>query len=329
MKRILISLLIAAALVVGVAAWFINSAMTARLPSSPASVRIDIPRGMSTRGILQLLQDKGVLADANVAAVYLAWSGNRGRLQAGEYLFDRPLRLDETLMKLVRGEVFLHKWTVPEGLTMKEIATKWEGSGFGSAANFLEAVRERQVTEGYLFPETYFFPSGTSAIAAVDAMTARFRDATERLQREVPAGQWALNLAETVTLASLIESEAQHEEERPLISSVFRNRLQRRMKLDCDPTVIYALEIENRYQGRLRLADLKIDSPYNTYRFPGLPPGPIANPGYASMRAAVLPASTNYLFFVRTVDGRHKFSSTLAQHNRAVMEYRAMMRRAK
>src|SRR6185436_18148876 len=156
--------------------------------------------------------------------------------------------------------------------------------------------------EGYLFPETYLFPSHTGPRQAIEAMIARFQQTVDRLQKVVPADKWPLNLHDTAILASLVETEAAQADERPLIASVYLNRLNRHILLQCDPTVIYALEQADRYRGRLTLADLQFDSPFNTYVNPGLPPTPIASAGYASLLAAIQPAATNYLFFVRTVE---------------------------
>jgi UPF0755 protein len=229
----------------------------------------------------------------------------------------------------------LHRFTVPEGLTTLAVARRWEEQGFGIAEEFLIAAEgavdlvrrfdDRAVSvEGYLFPETYSFARYTSARTVVETMIGRFEQVLDRLQQTLPAEKWPLNLRDTVILASLVETEAAHADERPLVASVYLNRLNKRILLQCDPTVIYALEREDRYRGRLTFADLRYKSPYNTYVNPGLPPGPIANPGYASLVASVQPATTKYLFFVRTVESRHTFSETLAAHNRAVAAYRKM-----
>jgi UPF0755 protein len=178
--------------------------------------------------------------------------------------------------------------------------------------------------EGYLFPETYSFRRHTTSRQAVETMIARFQQMLGKLDEVLPRDKWPLSVHDTVILASLVESEAAQPDERPLIASVYFNRLNRHILLQCDPTVIYALEKADRYRGTLSLADLRFQSAYNTYVNPGLPPGPIANPGYPSLLAAIQPASTNYLFFVRTVESRHTFSETLAEHNRAVAAYRKL-----
>jgi UPF0755 protein len=158
-------------------------------------------------------------------------------------------------------------------------------------------------------------------------MVARFRVVLDQTKKEIPLESWPLSVRETLILASLVEEEARHHDERPLIASVFMNRIKNKGLLQCDPTVVYALERVNRYRGHLLSVDLKFDSPYNTYRYAGLPPGPISNPGRRSLQAAAKPASSAYYYFVRTIEGRHTFSETLADHNRAVAAYRAMVRR--
>jgi UPF0755 protein len=296
---------------------------------------VEIPHGLGARGIVNLLEDKGVIADRYAALAYIVYGGTRNKLQAGEYLFDHPMTVPEVIGKLASGSVYLHKFTVPEGLAVEAIAQKWQEQGFGKAEDFskaaagaLEVVRrfdgQAVSIEGYLFPETYSFPRRTTERQAVETMIARFQQVIGRLQETSPLERWPLDLHDTIILASLVESEAAQPDERPLIASVYMNRLNRRILLQCDPTVIYALERANRYHGTLTLADLQFKSPYNTYVQAGLPPGPIANPGYASLLAAIQPAMTNYLFFVRTANARHTFSETLEDHNRAVAAYRRL-----
>jgi UPF0755 protein len=293
---------------------------------------IEIPRGLGTRGIVRLLRERNVIANEYLTLAFIGYSGYRNKLRAGEYMFDRPMTAPEVVEKLVKGIIYLHKFTVAEGLTLDKTAAKWEEQGFGSASDFLKAATnavplirdlddKAASLEGYLFPETYLLARGTTDRQALEIMVRRFRQTILKLNPP--------NVRETVTLASIVESEAAHDDERALIASVYRNRLDKMMLLQCDPTVIYALERIHKYAGALTLNDLRVDSPYNTYRYAGLPPGPIANPGLASLAAAVNPASTGYLYFVRTENGRHTFSTTLAEHNRAVTAYRAMARRAK
>src|SRR5213594_4056696 len=296
---------------------------------------IEIPHGLGARDIVGLMKDKNVIRNSNVAFAYILFSGNRNKLQAGEYSFDRPQTIPEVVHKIANGLVYLHKFAVPEGLTVGANAQKWQEQGFGSAEDFKKAadnavdlVRQfdgKAVSlEGYLFPETYSFPAHTMPRQAIETMIARFRQMVARLRQVVSEDKWPLNLHDTVILASLIETEAAQPEERPMVASVYLNRLKLHVLLQCDPTVIYALAQADQYTGRLTLADLKFKSPYNTYVNPGLPPSAIANPGYPSLLAAIQPADTKYLYFVRTLESRHTFSETLAAHNRAVAAYRKL-----
>jgi UPF0755 protein len=290
------------------------------------------------RGVLALLEQRNIIRNRHLATAYLLYTGQQNKLQAGEYLFDEPMTVPDVIRKLVTGDVNLHKFTVPEGLTVAETALEWEKQKFGKADEFsaaaLSAVdivnrfdTEATSVEGYLLPETYFFAAQTTARQAIEAMIDRFIFVTGEMKKTISVGEWPLDLRDTVILASLIETEAAHGNERPIIASVYLNRLNRRIRLQCDPTVIYALEQAGKYRGSLLLVDLKFPSPYNTYMNAGLPPGPIANPGYASLLAAIRPTKTKYLYFVRTTEGRHTFSETLAAHNRAVAAYRATVRK--
>jgi UPF0755 protein len=349
MKR-LIPLLLAflAGLVVASVVFYVREELRTPnpLPSGESGRRpgegfiLEIPHGLGARGVVGFLQDHKIIRNRYATLAYILFTGRRNRLQAGEYLFDHPLTIPEVVNKLTTGDVYLHRFTVPEGLTVEEIAQKWQEQGFGASQDFLMAANgavdlvrhfDEKATsaEGYLFPETYSFPAHTTAHQAIEAMLNRFHQTLERLQQAVPATNWSLNLHDAVILASLVETEAAREDERPLIASVYLNRLGRRIRLQCDPTVIYALQQADRYHGSLTLADLHFESPYNTYLNAGLPPGPIANPGYPSLLAAVQPGSTKYLYFVRTTEGRHTFSETLEAHNRAVAAYRRLLRPAR
>ena len=309
-----------------------------RVQGTPAEgLIIEIPRGLGAREIVGLLKEKKVIQSPKLAFGYILYSGTRNKLQAGEYLFDHPQTIPEVVNKLASGSVYLHRFTVAEGLTIESTAEKWQQEGFGSAEEFRKAAAnaialvrqfdEKAVSvEGYLFPETYSFPAHTTSRQVIEAMIARFQQITAKLGQVIPQEKWPLNLHDTVVLASLVETEAAHPDERSIIASVYLNRLNRHILLQCDPTVIYALEQADRYRGRLTLADLQFKSPYNTYVSAGLPPGPIANPGYPSLLAAIQPAETKFLFFVRTTEARHTFSETLAAHNRAVAAYRKLKR---
>jgi len=332
-KRLILLLFVG---VVGIAGLMFYARREWRVVGNPAEGGfVEIPHGLGARSLVRLLQEKKVISNRFAALAYILYSRNRHKLQAGEYLFDRPMTIPEVINKIASGSVYLHKFTVPEGLTTLDIAHKWEADGFGTAEEFLKAAESALdivhrfdnkaiSVEGYLFPETYSFPSHTTPRQVIEAMVGRSEQTLARLQQVLPSAKWPLQAHETVILASLIESEAAQPDERSLIASVYLNRLKRHILLQCDPTVIYALEKADLYRGKLTLTDLHFQSPYNTYVNAGLPPGPIANPGYASLLAAIQPATTDYLYFVRTVESRHTFSETLADHNRAVAAYRRL-----
>jgi len=337
MKRLLL-LLIPGVIITAAAALYVRSELDA--PGAAESTTVEIPRGLGARAVVDLLAQKNLVRNKYAALAYIFYSHTYNKLQAGEYIFEAHLTTRDVVRKIMSGEVYLHKFTVPEGLTVKQTAQKWEEQGFGTAEDFLHAaagavdlvraVDDKAMSlEGYLFPETYSFPKGTTSRQVIAAMIDRFKEMVARLKQTVPESNWPHNLHDTTIVASLVESEAAHADERSIIASVYLNQLSRKILLQCDPTVIYALELANKYRGTLTLADLRFESPFNTYVNPGLPPGPIMNPGYPSLLAAVQPASTNYLYFVRTDEGRHTFSETLAAHNLAVAAYRKLQRAAK
>ncbi len=337
MKRVLLFLVILLAVAAAGSLGYGWSLVEQPYRGYSEGIVVDVPAGFGSEEIVELLLARGVLQHRYASLGYLYFSPYRGKLQAGEYLFDEALNVEGVFGKLARGEIRLHTFTVPEGLILVEIADLWEAAQLGSSDGFLDAVKaalpavqefeaEAASVEGYLFPETYSFRRGVTAAEAVDAMLRGFGSAVSRLEDAVARGDWPLNLRDALIMASLIESEAAVADERELISSVFHNRLRRGMLLECDPTVIYALRLDGSYRGRLLRVDLDFDSPYNTYMYPKLPPGPIGNPGYDSLLAAISPAETDFLFFVRTDGGRHTFSRTLAEHNRAVAAYRRSTR---
>ena len=297
---------------------------------SGADVFVDIPSGTSTRDIGRQLVAGGVVLDERTFRIAL-WRSERDRvLQAGEYRFADPVSAMAVVDTLARGQVHLRPITFPEGLTRREMAELFERSGFGTAEAF-QAASERAALvealdpeatdlEGYLFPETYALPRDATADDLVEAMVAQFeRIFDDALRAQAVARE--LTIREVVTLASLIQRETGLDEERPVVSAVYTNRLGRRMPLQCDPTVIYALQLAGLYDGNLTRDNLQFDSPYNTYRYPGLPPGPIAAPGAADLRAALQPADVSHLYFVSRNDGSHIFADTLREHNRNVREY--------
>ena len=287
---------------------------------------VDLPRGAGTGGIAERLARAGVVRSR--WDFLLARVVQRGRvLQAGEYRFQKPASALAVFNRIARGDIFYYTLVVPEGKNMFDIASAAAGLGLFDEKQFLAAARDAglvrdldpqaRTLEGYLFPGSYRLSRHTTPRALCLAMTARFREVWNGLHA-------AANPHRTVTLASMVEKEAKLPEERPRIAAVFENRLELGMKLDCDPTTIYAALLEDRYRGSIYRSDLESGSPYNTYQHAGLPPGPIANPGLASLQAVLRPEPSNALYFVLRPDGSggHEFSANLAQHSAATARYR-------
>lgn len=296
-------------------------------PGGAAPVLVEVEKGLGAGSIAAGLKAKGVLTKVTPFLWRYRMFHSGRPLKAGQYRLQAPSSPADVLEALIQGRVYLHPVTVAEGLTARETFPLFVAAGFGSEEEFKAAFADTSPLglldpqakdlEGYLFPETYRLPKGTTAAEILAAMTAQFREVFGEAWRR-RAAELGMSIKDVVTLASLIEKETGLAEEKPLVSSVFHNRLRRGMKLDCDPTIVYVLKASGAYRGRLYSKDLKLDSPYNTYLVPGLPPGPIANPGRESLRAALAPAETEYLFFVSRNDGSHQFSRTLREHNEAV-----------
>lgn len=290
-----------------------------------------IPRGTSSYQVARLLHQEGVVRHWSWILIYLKTVKRSAPLQAGEYCFDSPLSVVQVADKLIRGLVYYHELTIPEGYSLFDIAELLEQKGFASADEFWAAasrtdrIAEFAVApknlEGFLFPDTYRLARGTTADEIMSMMIERFRQVYSELV-EAEVRNSTLRFDQVLTLASLIEKETGIDGERELISAVFHNRLKKRMPLQCDPTVIYAARLNGHYRGKIFQSDLDFNSPYNTYRHPGLPPGPIANPGKRSIEAALRPAPVDYLYFVANNQGGHVFSKTLEAHQRAVAAYR-------
>ena len=297
----------------------------------PQEIILEIPKGASVMKVASQLQEEGVINNPFVFRLMYQIRFSPAPIKAGEYKISLPTSIQEVLQLVVKGQVYLHSVTVPEGLTRLEIADLLATKlAFFPAEEFIATTSTNELIkdldpiapnlEGYLFPETYSFPKGTSAREVAQAMVRQFRQTFNSVW-QARTTQLGFSIRDIVILASLIEKETSNPEERKLISAVFHNRLQRKMKLDCDPTIIYALKLKGTYDGRLGWKDLKLDSPYNTYLYPGLPPGPIANPGHAALEAALYPADVDYLYFVSRNDGSHVFSHTLKEHNQNVQIY--------
>jgi UPF0755 protein len=296
-------------------------------------VYVDIPHGAPQRTIARLLAENGVVR-SRIAFEALCRSRKRSTPEAGEYFFDHPATSFEVFDTLANGRVFVKELVVPEGFTMFDIADLASNEGFLSREDFLAAARDPSLIldlaphapslEGFLFPATYEFPRHVAGKDMTAAMVKRFKQIWIALPpTDAPAAHHTVQ--DVVTLASLVERETPRAEERPHVAGVFTNRLRIRQPLQCDPTVAYALMLAGKYTGKLNSKDLRLASPYNTYHNRGLPPGPIANPGEASLQAAAAPSSTHDLYFVANTEGGHFFSTTLREHNRNVARYRRLL----
>lgn len=296
-------------------------------PGWRETVEVKIERGEPVASIASELKEKGVIPNERLFILWARLLSVERKIHWGRYLFELPQSPREVLDQMLLGTGAFRRITVPEGLTVREIATLLEDAAIARKDRFLAEARdprllarlglEDQGIEGYLFPDTYYFTPHTTAREILLAMADQFRDNFNRSMQH-KSREMGLSLHQAVTLASLIEKETGNEAERPLISAVFHNRLKRKIALQSDPSVIYGLK---RYSGHLTRRDLQSPSPYNTYRIAGLPPAPICNPGLASLRAALFPARVPYLYFVSRNDGSHLFSATLEEHNRAVEKY--------
>ncbi|MDR0622327.1 MAG: endolytic transglycosylase MltG [Deltaproteobacteria bacterium] len=292
-------------------------------------VLVTIPAGATNAQTADLLVDAGVIksADAFMWAVRIRSKIKKPvNVKAGEQILDPSLSVWENISILEKGNFKFYPFTVPEGWSMRDIARSIETAGLGRATEFMALCRDKSFIttlgfsanslEGYLFPETYSFPKGTPLKTIIKTMTDHFKKVWEKY--DAVAATKGLSLNEVVTMASIVEKETGAGEERPMIASVFFNRLKRKMRLQTDPTVIYGLP---NFNGNLTRADLETKHEYNTYVIAGLPPGPIANPGEEAIKAVLNPSPGKYLYFVSKNDGTHHFSETLAEHNRMVNRY--------
>jgi peptidoglycan lytic transglycosylase G len=289
---------------------------------------VSIEPGTGAGPALSHLAAEGILADAKLARFYLIYALGDPPIKAGEYRFRGPLTTPQVLGKLVRGEVATQSITLVEGMTLEETADRLAQGGLGDRAVFLDLMRspapvadldpDAPDLEGYLFPETYTFALHVDERTVVTTLVKTFRERFARQVQPLLAQHPGRSARQVITLASIVEKEARIPSERPLIAGVYSNRLRRGMGLGADPTVIFALKQRGEWSGNIHKSDLQLDSPYNTYRYAGLPPGPICSPGLASLIAAADPAAVPYLYFVSRNDGTHVFASTLEEHNRNV-----------
>ncbi len=298
---------------------------------------VEIHPGSNSAQIAHTLAEAGIIRSPYLFRLACWMSAHtRLKLKAGEYRFDHPLTAAEVCERLERGDVYTISVTIPEGSNLFDIAAILEREGFVSRADFLTAAAnesslisdldpQAKTLEGYLFPDTYKFPRKATVVQIITQMSRRFR------MEAAQAGIESTQMHNIITLASLIEKETAVDAERPLVASVFQNRLAKKMPLATDPSIIYGLELEGIWRGTIYASDLKRDTAYNTYLHAGLPPGPISNPGLRSIEAAMHPAQTNYLYFVAAgadAQGASHFSATLAEHDRAVGAYRKARKNA-
>jgi peptidoglycan lytic transglycosylase G len=327
-KKFLLAVFLVLSLAAVAAGWLVFT------PYGPqAETFVDLAPGSSTVQIGQRLEEAGVVRSQ--FAFDLLRACLRGTLKAGEYRFDHPSPAIEVYERIARGDVYTVALVVPEGANIFDIAERVEQTGLGTRADFLSAaVKQTSLVadldpqakslEGYLFPDTYRFPRNAGSAQIAAAMVRRFRVVAAQLGIEK-------NVHQLVTIASLVEKETAVDSERPLVASVFDNRLHKNMALETDPSVIYGLELAGMWRGTIYRSDLSRDTAYNTYLHPGLPPGPVANPGTSALHAALYPANTNYLYFVAAgsdAQGHSLFSSTLDEQNRNVAGYRREMKKA-
>jgi UPF0755 protein len=333
--RRLLGLLVTLAVLAGAAAlaWRHETTRT-RLVAGAPPVKLVVPPGASADAIGRKLQAVGLVRHPLVFRLLVRERGLGGQLKAGEYSLEGPLSLEEILQQIARGEVVRNEVTFPEGRTLEESALLAGAAGvdvddFRAAARDTSLIDdldpEAKDLEGYLFPDTYEIPLASDpARGLVERMVQQFRQVMEPERARIE--EQGFTVRQVVILASLVELETAAPEERPRIAAVFHNRLERRMLLQTDPTIIYAMKLEGRWNGNIRRSDLEMDSPYNTYRHAGLPPGPIGSPGRESLLAVLDPADTRELYFVSRNDGTHQFSETLREHNRAVDRFQRRRR---
>jgi peptidoglycan lytic transglycosylase G len=308
-------------------AWFAWAILAPSKPSEPKFVLLR--PGYSTRRIANELKSAGVI---HSSSGFLIWHYfHRARsLKAGEYRFERSADVREVHSRLARGDIYVHTVVIPEGFTMFDVAQTVQDAGLGTREEFLNLAKsdvtliadlDPQATslEGYLFPDTYQFTRAQNLSEVVREMVKRFR-------KEANAIGLNTDVHRLVTMASIVEKETAVPDERPMVASVYYNRLAKRIALDADPSIIYAKLLDGTYQGGLHHGDTQVNSPYNTYRRVGLPPGPIGNPGRSALEAAMHPATSDYFYFVSDGNGHHRFARSLDEHNRNVAALRRLIR---
>jgi peptidoglycan lytic transglycosylase G len=333
------------------AGWFAWGLLVPTLPAAPTYVMLH--PGYSTHRIAAELKAAGIIRSEK-AFVLWHYLHRRRSLKAGEYLFDRPASARSIHRRLVRGDIYLRTVVVPEGYTIFDIGRAIEAAGLGPAANFVKVAQSDTALiadiapnahslEGYLFPETYEFTRMQTMQDMAAAMVKQFRQTAHQIglipdanttSSPEPANEGTTSsvarrdpISQVVTMASIVEKETAVPDERPLVAGVYYNRLAKKIPLDADPSIIYAELLAGTYTGALHHKDMQFNSNYNTYRYPGLPPGPIGNPGKTALEAAMHPAQSDYYYFVADAQGHHRFARTMEEHNRNVEAYRRSLRR--
>jgi UPF0755 protein len=345
--------------VLAASGWFAWAVLTPTEPPGQTSGQtfVMLRPGYSTRRIAAELKTAGLIPSEEAFVLWHYLHPKRS-LKAGEYLFDKPANIIDIQKRLVRGDVYFHTVVVPEGFTMFDIARAIEAAGLGPADDFLKVAQSdtamiadiapnARSLEGYLFPETYQFSRMMTMQEMAAAMVKQFRQVARQIGLTTAPGEASdtsphvevsltlqtaspndppSDLERTVIMASIVEKETSVAAERPLVASVYYNRLAKNIALDADPSIIYAELLAGTYQGALHHADMQFHSPYNTYHNAGLPPGPIANPGRSALEAAMHPSQSDYYYFVADAQGHHRFAHTIEEHNKNVDAYRKAMR---
>ena len=327
--RFVAVLLLVVLVVAGLGAWLVYAPVGPAVGTPDAqAVFVDIPAGSGTQAIAQKLESAGVVRSRYAFELMRVVKG--GTLKAGEYRFNHPADVAEVYGRIARGDVYTVALTIPEGYSIFDIAAAVDAAGLGKKDAFLEAERKdvdlitdlspgAASLEGYLYPDTYRFARTATAETMLGAMVRRFRQEAAQLG---VSGEDGRSVEQVVTMASLVEKEVAVPGERPLVAGVFENRLKRGIPLATDPSIIYAAELAGRWRGTIYASDLQFQSAYNTYKHAGLPPGPICNPGAASLKAAMDPAETDYLYFVADAQGHSRFAATMDEHEKNVHAYR-------
>ena len=331
MKKLIFSIIIFCIVIAAIFILNFYSYCITPYGNTPVDITINIPDGTNFKKVSFLLAEKNIIRKSIRFNLLAKLKNAEHKIKTGEYCMTMPISPVEVLDKLIKGEVIIHSVTIPEGKNIFDVAKIMEEAGLGSASGTLEKMKDpefikslgikEESLEGFLFPDTYHFSRKTVPEKILRIMVARHnRIINTKIKKD--AEQKGMTIKEVIILASLVEKETAQVFEKPLIAAVFLNRLKKGMRLECDPTVIYGVKLNDpNFNTRLRTKQLREETPYNTYRIFGLPKGPICNPGLGSIQAVLNPAETDYLYFVSKNNGVHQFSATLREHNQAVYTF--------